>query len=234
MSTDFPAQQGLYDPAYEHDACGVAFVVDMHGRRNHRLVQLGLDALCHLAHRGATGAEENTGDGAGILMQVPDRFLRSVVDFALPPARHYAVGTAFLPADATARAAAKDAVAAIVAEEGLRIAGWRPVPTDGSTLGSMAREVMPVFEQLFLAGAPERRPPLSGLPLERQAFIVRKRIERSEGPAKLVYFPSLSARTMVYKGMLTSAQLADFYPDLHDDRVESALALVHSRFSTNT
>jgi glutamate synthase (NADPH) large chain len=212
---------GLYDPAFEHDACGVAFVVDMHGRRSHRMVQLGLASLCNLDHRGATGAEANVGDGAGILVQVPDRFLRSVADIALPPARHYAVGCAFLPRERTEEA--RTDVVRIVEEEGLHVLGWRPVPVDDSMIGSMARGVMPVFEHVFVGGD-------RGTSLERRAFVVRKRIERETG----VYFPSLSSRTLVYKGMLTSGQLADFYPDLHDDRLESALALVHSRFSTNT
>ncbi|MGQ0617434.1 MAG: glutamate synthase large subunit [Acidimicrobiia bacterium] len=220
---DLPSRQGLYDPALEHDACGVAFVVDMNGRPSHRMVQLGLSSLCHLDHRGATGAEVNTGDGAGILVQVPDRFLRAVVDFELPRRGHYAVGTAFLPRDTGARESAKERFGAIADSEGLEVAGWRPVPHDHSMIGVMARDVMPVFEQAFLTGA-------GGLDLERRAFMVRKRIEHETG----LYFPSLSGRTLVYKGMLTSLQLDDFYPDLHDDRMESALALVHSRFSTNT
>ncbi len=218
-----PARQGLYDPAHEHDACGVSFVVDMHGRRSHRMVELGLSSLCHLDHRGATGAEANVGDGAGILVQVPDRFLRAVVDFELPRTKHYALGCAFLPVGETEAAAARERIAAIAGQEGLAVLGWRAVPTDDSMIGEMARGVMPRFEQLFLAGS-------SGLDLERRAFVARKRIEHELG----VYLPSLSGRTLVYKGMLTSLQLADFYPDLHDDRMESALALVHSRFSTNT
>ncbi len=223
VPTHAPARQGLYDPAFEHDACGVSFVVDLHGRRSHRMVELGLSSLCHLDHRGATGAEANVGDGAGILIQVPDRFLRAVIDFELPRTKHYAVGCAFLPTSDADAAAARDRIAAIAVEEGLAVLGWRAVPTDDSMIGEMSRDVMPRFEQLFLAGA-------SGLDLERRVFVARKRIEHEVD----VYFPSLSGRTLVYKGMLTSLQLADFYPDLHDDRMESALALVHSRFSTNT
>ncbi|MEY2406078.1 MAG: glutamate synthase large chain, partial [Acidimicrobiaceae bacterium] len=226
---DLPPAQGLYDPAYEHDACGVAFVVDMHGRRSHRMVQLGLASLCHLDHRGATNAEANVGDGAGILLQVPDAFLRAIVDFALPPRGRYAVGAAFLPGEPAAADAAAAAIEAIVIDEGLTVLGWRPVPVDPSMIGSQAADVMPTFRQLFIAG-PVDGEPLSGLVLERRAFIVRKRVEHEVGE----YFASLSARTLIYKGMLSSEQLGDFYPDLHDDRLESALALVHSRFSTNT
>ncbi|HZN14111.1 MAG TPA: glutamate synthase large subunit [Acidimicrobiales bacterium] len=226
-----PARQGLYDPRFEHDACGVSFVVDVEGRRSHRMVELGLRSLCNLDHRGATGAEANVGDGAGILLQVPDAFLRAVCDFDLPDAGTYAVGIAFLPRDASDRDQSVKAVDKVVASEGLRVVGWRDVPVDDSMIGSMARDVEPVFRQLVIAAA-EGQPALSGLDLERRAYIVRKRIEHEVQPE--VYFPSLSCRTLVYKGMLTSGQLEQFYPDLTDERMESALALVHSRFSTNT
>jgi glutamate synthase (NADPH/NADH) large chain len=226
-----PARQGLYDPQFEHDACGVAFVVDVQGRRSHRMVELGLKSLCNLEHRGATGAEANVGDGAGILIQVPDAFLRATTDFPLPDAGSYAVGIAFLPRDDAEQAQAVTAVEKVVNSEGMRVVGWRDVPVDDSMIGSMARDVEPVFRQLFIAAA-EGQPELSGLALERRAFIVRKRIEHEVLPA--VYFPSLSGRTLVYKGMLTSLQLEGFFPDLVDARMDSALALVHSRFSTNT
>jgi glutamate synthase (NADPH/NADH) large chain len=248
-------REGLYDPAFEHDACGVAFVVDMHGRRSHDMVRRGLDALVNLDHRGATGAESNVGDGAGILIQVPDRFLRAVCDFELPEAGTYAVGLAFLPGGAAADDTAAE-VEKIVADEGLRVVGWRDVPTDDATIGSMARDVMPTFRHLVVAAA-EGEPPLAGMDLERRAFVLRKRLEHEVGnglmdPAKErstppeagdepaqprrdgVYFPSLSGRTLVYKGMLTSTQIGAFFRDLADERLESALALVHSRFSTNT
>jgi glutamate synthase (NADPH/NADH) large chain len=224
-----PRRQGLYDPAFEHDACGVAFVVDLHGRPSREIVDAGLTALLHLDHRGATGAEANTGDGAGVLIQVPDRFLREVVDFDLPPVGHYATGIAFLPAGEST-SDATDAVDKIVASEGLTVLGWRDVPVQPDSLGSMARDVMPVFRQVFVAG-PDGN--LSGLDLERAAYVVRKRVEH-EAVEGSVYFPSLSSRTLVYKGMLTTPQLREFYPDLRDERIESALALVHSRFSTNT
>jgi glutamate synthase (NADPH/NADH) large chain len=231
MPPTVPARQGLYDPQFEHDACGVAFVVDVQGRRSHRMVELGLKSLCHLDHRGATGAEANVGDGAGILIQVPDAFFRAVVDFTLPEPGTYAVGLAFLPREAGTLADATTAIDKIVASEGMRILGWRDVPVDDSMIGSMARDVEPAFKHLFIAAA-EGQAPLSGLDLERRAFIIRKRVEHEVEPS--VYFPSLSGRTLVYKGMLTSLQLDGFFPDLLDPRVESALALVHSRFSTNT
>ncbi|MBW3668994.1 MAG: glutamate synthase large subunit, partial [Actinobacteria bacterium] len=227
---DLPEAQGLYDPAFEHDACGVSFVVDMKGRRSHELVQLGITALCNLQHRGASGSEVNTGDGAGLLIQVPDTFLRAVVDFDLPPLGSYAVGCAFLPGDPHAAAAAVKAIDKIVDSEGLATLGWRDVPFDDSMIGESAKAVEPTFRQLFVAGV-NGTAGCSGMDLERRAFILRKRIEHEvEG----VYFPSLSARTLVYKGMLTTPQLPEFFPDLRDERMESALALVHSRFSTNT
>ena len=225
-----PQPHGLYDPRFEHDACGVSFVADIHGRASHDIVARGLGALCNLEHRGATGAEADTGDGAGVLIQVPDRFLRAVVDFALPAVGSYAVGMAFLPAAPADAARATSAIEKIVNDEGLNVAGWRSVPTDPSTLGASARRVMPSFSQLFIidpSGA-------NGIDLDRKVFVARKRIEH-ELPSDLrTYFPSLSSRTLIYKGMFTTPQLGAFYPDLADERVESALALVHSRFSTNT
>jgi glutamate synthase (NADPH/NADH) large chain len=212
----------------------VAFVVDMHGRASHDLVSKGVGALCHLEHRGASGAEVDTGDGAGILIQIPDAFYREVAGIDLPPAGSYATGIAFLPLDAEAADVAADAVAKIAETEGLTVLGWRDLPTEPATLGSMARAALPSFRQVFVAGTDGS---LEGMDLERRAFVLRKRVEREllddDGRPK-VYFPSLSCRTVVYKGMLTTPQLDAFYPDLLDGRVTSALALVHSRFSTNT
>ncbi|NMO04041.1 glutamate synthase large subunit [Gordonia sp. TBRC 11910] len=231
-----PGPQGLYDPANEHDACGVAFVVDMHGRRSRDIVEKAITALVNLEHRGAAGAEPNTGDGAGILIQVPDRFFREVVDFTLPEQGEYATGIAFLPQGSEDARHAVAGVEKIVEAEGLQILGWRDVPTDESSLGALARDAMPTFKQVFIAGA-------SGMELERRTYIIRKRVEHELGnkgagqgaeASETVYFPSLSGRTFVYKGMLTTPQLRDFYLDLQDGRVESALGLVHSRFSTNT
>ena len=223
-----PATQGLYDPRYEHDACGVAFVVDMHGRSSHDMVQRGLTCLYQLDHRGATGAEANVGDGAGMLIQLPDSFFRQVTDFELPQAGSYAAGMAFLPSEDPDGAA--QAIEELTEQEGLRVLGWREVPTVSSSLGSFATDAMPVFRTLFIAGSENSS--IRDLDLERAAFILRKRIEHEIQPT--VYFPSLSCRTFVYKGMLTCDQLPEFFPDLTDERLESALALVHSRFSTNT
>ncbi len=226
----FPPVQGLYDPANEHDACGVAFVATLTGEASHDIVAKALTALRNLDHRGAAGAEPNSGDGAGILMQVPDAFLRDAAaeaGFELPPPASYAVGTAFLPGDADHVAATRTRIEEIAAEEGLSVLGWREVPTDPEILGSAARSVMPVFSQLFLAASGPR---LSGMALERLAFCLRKRVEKETD----VYFPSLSSRTLAYKGMLTTDQLDTFFPDLVDERIASALAVVHSRFSTNT
>jgi len=225
-----PAPQGLYRPEYEHDSCGVAFVVDMAGRRSHDIVAKGIAALCNLEHRGAKGAEANTGDGAGCLIQVPDRFFREVVDFELPPAGSYATGIAFLPQDPDEAGRAQRAIEKLAASEHLEVIGWRDVPHDDSMIGSMARAVEPTFRQVFLRGV-NGNEGIAGMALERAVFCLRKRIEHEVDG---VYFPSLSCRTFVYKGMLTSSQLPEFYPDLADPRVESALALVHSRFSTNT
>ncbi len=222
-----PAAQGLYDPAAEHDACGVAFVATLSGEASHDIVRHALTALRNLDHRGASGAEPNSGDGAGILLGIPDAFLRQEVDFELPPASEYAVGTAFLPGDDAAIAQQVAAIEAIAAEEGMAVLGWRDVPVVADLVGATARSTMPTFRQLFLAA---REPVADQLQLERMAFCVRKRVENSTD----VYFPSLSSRTIVYKGMLTTDQLDTFFPDLTDDRVASTVGLVHSRFSTNT
>ncbi|MCW3816969.1 glutamate synthase large subunit [Micromonospora sp. DR5-3] len=237
-----PHATGLYDPAYEHDACGVAFVADLHGRRSHQVVANGLGALCRLDHRGARGAEHNTGDGAGIMIQVPDAFLRAVVDFPLPPAGQYATGLVFLPDDDAAEARARQVVEKYALVEGAVVLGWRDVPTDPSGLGETALAALPRIRQVFLAAhrltdspAGPAGSPLTGLDLDRVAFCVRKQAERESAERGVpAYFPSLSARTMVWKGMLTPDQLPAFYPELTDERVVSAVALVHSRFSTNT
>src|SRR5487761_736186 len=225
-------QEGLYDPRFEHDACGVAFVADLQRGRSHEIVDLGLTALENLAHRGAFGADPETGDGAGILIQMPDEFLRAVIDFELPPAGAYASGLAFLPLEERAAAASRAEIERISSEEGLVVLGWRVVPVDLAQAGKAAMQVAPRFEQLFVAssgaGGAGR---LTDLELDRVAFIARKRIEHELGDT---YFPSLSSRTFIYKGMLSTEQLRRFFPDLSDDLMKSSLALVHSRFSTNT
>jgi glutamate synthase (NADPH/NADH) large chain len=236
----------LYNSAFEHDSCGVSFVVDIKGRRSHRIVRMGINAVCNLEHRGAAGADPNTGDGAGLLIQVPDRFLRAVVPFELPPEGSYATGIAFLPQDPDQAAAGEKIIDRIVRDEGLKVLGWRDVPVDPGMLGKASLETMPTFRQVFIAGGS-----LEGMDLERRAYVIRKRseleihlsiddteaIETMGGTSEMhagVYFPSLSSRTLVYKGMLTTPQLGRFFPDLSDERVESAMILVHSRFSTNT
>ncbi len=227
-----PEAFGLYDPRFEHDACGVSFICHIKGVASRSIVTDALDALCNLDHRGASGAEVNTGDGAGILLQVPDRFLRSVVAFPLPPAGAYGVGLAFLPLDAEAAGKTMARINAIVEDEGLRVVGWRETPVDTSMIGPTALSVVPSFRQLFV----DDPDGATGIELDRLLFVVRKRCEHELAgvDGEEVYFPSLSSRTLVYKGMLTTPQLAEFFPDLADERVESALALVHSRFSTNT
>ncbi|NEE40044.1 glutamate synthase large subunit [Streptomyces sp. SID7982] len=218
-----PARQGLYDPRHEHDACGVGFVATLTGEPSHTLVDQALTVLRNLEHRGATGSEPDSGDGAGILTQVPDAFLRETAGFALPGAGAYAVGIAFLPEEGAEEAAAR--IDTLAAEEGLTVLGWREVPVAPALLGATARATMPAFRQLFVTAEDT-----TGLALDRLAFVLRKRAEREAG----VYFPSLSSRTLVYKGMLTTGQLEPFFPDLSDRRFASAIALVHSRFSTNT
>jgi glutamate synthase (NADPH/NADH) large chain len=228
-----PARQGLYDPRNEHDACGVGFVATLTGEAHHALVEQALTVLRNLEHRGATGSEPDSGDGAGILLQVPDAFLREAAGFALPAAGHYAVGTAFLPVEEADRTKAVEAIERIAAEEGLAVLGWREVPVAPELLGVSARSTMPYFSQLFVASAAvagEDSAKKAGIDLDRPAFVLRKRAEREAD----VYFPSLSARTIVYKGMLTTGQLEPFFPDLSDRRLATAIALVHSRFSTNT
>jgi glutamate synthase (NADPH/NADH) large chain len=232
----FPPAQGLYDRAFEHDACGVAFVATLTGEPSHDIVASGLTALRNLEHRGAVGSEPNSGDGAGILIGVPDAFLREVVSFDLPAAGHYAVGMAFIPEGTVHETTVL--VERLAAEESLRVLGWRDVPVTPSLLGSASRSTMPHFRHLFLAPLNADRaidPDVHGVELDRRAFCLRKRIEHvSAEHGEAVYFPSLSARTLVYKGMLTTGQLEPFFPDLSDRRLTSALALVHSRFSTNT
>ena len=222
-----PPPQGLYDGQHEHDACGVAFVATLTGEASHDIVAKALTALRNLEHRGASGAEPDSGDGAGILMQVPHEFFRAVCDFELPSYTGYAVGTAFIPGNAEAVAKTKAHIADLASEEGLKVLGWRDVPTTPGLLGETARACMPSFVQLFVAGETGR---VLGMALERMAFCLRKRAEHETG----VYFPSLSSRTIAYKGMLTTDQLDKFYPDLVDPRIASAMAVVHSRFSTNT
>jgi glutamate synthase (NADPH) large chain len=230
--------EGLYDPAHEHDACGVGFVVDMHGRKSHTIVTQALTILKNLMHRGACGCEENTGDGCGILIQIPHAFLarecgRLGMDLGAPG--QYGTGLVFLPRDPTQRQACKTRVAAIVDEEDQGLIGWRIVPTDDSPIGPTARAAEPAFQQIFIG----RAAGLDDDGFERRLYVIRMRIEHAIRNSdlterELFYIPSLSHRTLIYKGMLTGFQIETMFPDIVDPAVESALAMVHQRFSTNT
>src|SRR6267142_574330 len=234
-----PQPQGLYDPAHEHDACGVGFVVDMKGRKSHAIVSQALQVLKNLLHRGACGCEVNTGDGAGILIQMPHAFLSrecAALGISLPSPRHYGAGLVFLPRNPEQAARCRAMLDAIVREEGQTLLGWRRVPTDDSPVGPSARAAEPVIEQVFIgrgAGISDAQA------FERKLYVIRKRVEhamrRSDIPGRGdFYLPSLSANTLIYKGMLSADQIETMFPDIVDPLVESALALVHQRFSTNT
>jgi len=218
-----PNALGLYDSVNEHDACGVAMVATLNKNQSHEIVSKALTALRNLEHRGASGAEPDSGDGAGILIQVPDKFYRSVVSFGLPKVGSYATGIFFVQQNNPLN---NEKINQIAAEEGLSIIGWRDVPINPSSIGKTALSVMPDFKQIFLTGLNNE----TDIVLERMAFCFRKRIEHTMP----IYVSSLSSRTIVYKGMLTTGQLEEFFPDLSNPLVESAMALVHSRFSTNT
>src|SRR5437660_1637901 len=233
-----PLKQGLYDPQYEHDACGLGFVVDVKGRRSRRIVEQACEVLLNLEHRGACGCEPNTGDGAGILLQIPHPFFQRECDelgLTLPKAGQYAVGMVFLPNDDEGRYECERLFERIVRQEGQRVLGWRTVPTDDTGIGPTALASRPVVRQIFIArgeGAPDE------MTFERKLYVIRKLVskgaKRGIHERRMFYISSLSSRTIVYKGMLTAAQLTSFYPDLRDPSVQSALAMVHSRFSTNT
>ncbi len=232
-----PPRQGLYDPQNEHDACGVGFVADIKGRKSHQIILQGLNILDRLTHRGAVGADPRAGDGAGILFQLPDAFFRAVIDFELPEAGAYAVGMLFLPREDTARAEAEATVARFVEAEGQTILGWRDVPVDNSGLGYSVKPTEPVIRQVFIGCNGEICADQDAF--ERKLFVIRKQIEKIIRDSELegresFYFTSLSSRTITYKGMLLAGQVGEYYPDLLDERVDSALALVHQRFSTNT
>ena len=226
-----PRKQGMYNPAFEKDACGLAMVATLRGQAGHDIIDLALTALRNLEHRGAIGSDAGTGDGAGILTQMPDAFLRAVVDFDLPPVGEYAAGMIFLPRDDERRAAEKAGIEQIAESENLVLLGWRDVPTAEENLGKLAFDARPVFEQLFVSRpAVGDAPALSGIELDRRVFRLRKRARTELG----AYIVSLSSRTLGYKGMVTTLQLEPFYPDLQDERFASELAVVHSRYSTNT
>jgi glutamate synthase (ferredoxin) len=234
-----PPRQGLYDPSHEHDACGVGFVADLKARKSHDLVEKGIQVLLNLEHRGACGCEKNTGDGAGIILQVPHKFLLKECGrngLKLPAPGHYGVGVVFLPRDASSREYCERLFERLASREGQRVLGWRTVPTDNTLLGPTARSVEPVVRQIFI----ERNKYLADeMAFERKLYVIRRKVEKAVKASSLpdrgmFYVTSLSCRTIVYKGMLTAGQLTPYYPDILDGNVESALAMVHSRFSTNT
>ena len=238
-----PPAQGLYDPRHEHDACGIGFVVNINGRRSHRVIEQGIEVVVNLLHRGACGCEVNTGDGAGLLLQLPHRFFRQEADrlgFALPEPGVYGVGMIFLPRDPDEREQIEGLFAHIVSEEGQQVIGWRDVPTDDSLLGETARSGEPVIRQIFIARGPAIANDADARArFERKLYVIRKRVARMAASLPLTeghlfYVASLSSNTIIYKGMLIADQVETMFPDLTDSAVESALALVHQRFSTNT
>ncbi len=230
-----PTAQGLYDPAYERDACGVGFVCHIKNVKSRRIVEQGLEILVRLTHRGAVGADPRAGDGAGILVQIPDAFLRAQLDFDLPPAGQYAVGMLFLPQDRSRHPEVRAVIERQVALGGDRVLGWREVPVDSSILSASVRPTEPVVTQLFIAAGENHQDPEA---FERSLFVTRKQMDnaiRFAGlPQSSFYVASLSTRTLVYKGMFLADQVGAYYPDLHHPLFTSALALVHQRFSTNT
>src|SRR5580693_4410447 len=234
-----PTKQGLYDPWYEHDSCGVGFVVNIKGKKSHKIIRDALTILVNLNHRGACGCEANTGDGAGILMQMPHGFFKEVSrkdKIKLPPLGEYGVAMVFLPRDPNERRTCETLFENIVVEEGQKFLGWRIVPTDDSTLGATARDSEPFIQQAFI----RRNAKLTDdMAFERKLYVIRKRAERAIRYSGVkgghwFYISRLSARTLIYKGMLLTEQMDQYYPDLNHLAMESALALVHSRFSTNT
>ena len=240
-SSKSPGKQGLYNPIHEHDACGIGFVVNIKGKQSNTIIRQAITVLDNLDHRGATGSEPNSGDGAGILLQIPHKFLKQScagLNIDLPEPENYGVGMVFFPGEREDRLQCEKLVEKIILEEGLEILGWRKVPTDNSKLGKSAREKEPSVRQLFIKRSEEFK---TELDFERRLYVTRRRITKEIEETKFIindkdsfYIASLSTRTIIYKGMLTSKQLEGYFPDLRDPLMESALALVHSRFSTNT
>jgi glutamate synthase (ferredoxin) len=234
-----PPKQGLYDPRFEHDACGVGFVVHIKGEKSHEIVEQALTVLENLDHRGACGCEENTGDGAGILLQIPHAFLKDAcggLGFQLPDPGEYGVGMIFLPDQRDQRRRFEKKIEEIIADTGQKLLGWRKVSTDNMYLGDTAKEFEPFVRQVFIGRGEGVNDDLA---FERKLYVIRRRAENAIRYAGLAggdffYVPSMSCRTLIYKGMLTPRQLATFYPDLSDPLIETAIAVVHSRFSTNT
>ncbi|MDQ2946531.1 MAG: glutamate synthase subunit alpha, partial [Acidobacteriota bacterium] len=238
-----PAEQGLYDPRNEHDACGIGFVVNIKGQQSHDIIVKGLQILLNLSHRGACGCDSETGDGAGILIQIPHRFFArecNKVGFALPEPGSYGVGMVFLPVEPQQRLQVEGILERIAREEGLTVLGWRDTPVKVDAIGRVARASQPYIEQIFLGGVfGEGGSAAAQDELERKLYIVRKRAEAEVAASSVrdkdfFYIPSLSSRTIVYKGLLLAGQIPNFYNELTDPDTTSALCLVHQRFSTNT
>jgi glutamate synthase domain-containing protein 2/glutamate synthase domain-containing protein 1/glutamate synthase domain-containing protein 3 len=238
LTRGLPPAQGLYDPRHEHDACGIGFVSHVKGHKSHDIIVKGIQVLINLTHRGACGCDPETGDGAGVLIQIPHQFFArecSKLGFTLPPAGEYGVGMVFLPVEPHPRLQCEGMVERIVREEGLRVLGWRDTPIEGGAIGRVARVSQPYIEQIFVG----RGPGMTEDQLERKLYVIRKRLESAVAASDLedkefFYIPSLSCRTIVYKGLLLAPQITNFYPELSDPDVVSALCLVHQRFSTNT
>ena len=240
---ELPVAQGLYDPRYEHDACGVGFVADLKNRKSHEIIRKALQVLLNLAHRGACGCETNTGDGAGIVVQTPHTFLQKEcerLNIKLPAPGEYGVGMVFLPPSPDDRQC-EELFERVVREQGQMVLGWLTVPTDNLMIGETAKSGEPVMRQLFI-GRADRGVRVLGhddLAFERRLYVIRKQVEKAVRQSRLpqrdmFYVPSLSCKTLIYKGMLNAGQLDPYFPDLRDPEMTSALALVHSRFSTNT
>src|SRR5438477_499582 len=237
-TSGLPPAQGLYDPRFEHDACGIGFVANIKGQKSHDIIVKGIQVLVNLTHRGACGCDPETGDGAGVLIQIPHKYFArecAKLGFTLPPAGEYGIGMTFLPVGPRARLEAEGLLERIIAEEGLTVLGWRDTPIEGSAIGRVARNSQPYIQQIFVA----RAKGMTEDQLERKLYVVRKRAEsemlKSDIEDKdFFHIPSLSARTIIYKGLLLAPQIANFYPELKDPEVVSALCLVHQRFSTNT
>ncbi|HIE43932.1 MAG TPA: glutamate synthase subunit alpha, partial [Candidatus Omnitrophica bacterium] len=235
----FPEKQGLYDPGFEHSSCGVGFVCNIKGKKSHDVISQGLQALKHLIHRGATGADPKTGDGAGILIQTPHEFFAKVcqdIKIDLPGLGEYGTGLVFLPPDRKERRFCKDVFLKIVREEEQALLGWRDVPVDDSDIGKTARDTEPVIEQIFIAKSSDIKDQLD---FERRLYIIRKQVENIIRASDLTqksyfYITNISSRTFSYKGLLMSSQLEKFFLDLGDQSLKSALCLIHARYSTNT
>src|SRR4051812_37468379 len=239
QSNGLPVAQGLYSPQNERDACGLGFVVNIKGEQSHEIITKGIQILVNLTHRGACGCDPETGDGAGILIQIPDKFFRrecASLGFTLPPSGEYGIGMVFLPVEHTQRLVCEGILERISSEEGLTVLGWRDTPISGEAIGRVARASQPYIEQFFVRCAPG----MDQETFERKLYVVMKRAENEVFASPEVkdksffYIPSLSSRTIVYKGLLLAPQISNFYTDLSDPDTMSALALVHQRFSTNT